>query len=271
MRRIDWRNPISDHEDNAGLVFALLNLPGQTGGSRWPDSTGRTNGGTLVNAPEWEANGLSFSVASGQSVTCGDILDAATQLSLGATVRLSAYPSGGSPTFLGVIYSKEVGFSAGNGGYTFAVTSDGKLFIRIRNSANTSVIANGATTLDLNRTYRVWTTYDGVNLRLYLDGVPDGSTSTSLTIGNTSLSLTIGNTGGNDSRLSGSLRNLIASNVRGMDANWVARDYERSLRPASENPTLRRLSGTLYGSLSAATPTSTRRKNHAAATPGVGV
>jgi YD repeat-containing protein len=77
------------------------------------------------------------------------------------------------------IVCREAWAQAGTGGgYEFAITNTGKLRLDLYQSHNQYTTAIGATTVSTNTWHHVAGVFDGSQMRVYLDGVLDGSLST---------------------------------------------------------------------------------------------
>jgi hypothetical protein len=98
---IDLKDPIEwDHPPNQGLRLALVGVPGLTGGGRWPDLTGRSAGGTLVNGPTWAVGNRGVGVRFDAGISSryvevpdADHLDVTTEGTVSAWVRIDSLPA----------------------------------------------------------------------------------------------------------------------------------------------------------------------------------
>ena len=78
------------------------------------------------------------------------------------------------------IVCREAWQQAGTGGgYEFSITNTGKVRLDLYQSPNQYTTAIGATTVTTNTWHHVAGVFDGNQMRVYLDGVLDGSWSTS--------------------------------------------------------------------------------------------
>jgi hypothetical protein len=73
-------------------------------------------------------------------------------------------------------------------GYTLMIKSTGKLATYVYNVTGLAADGTGTATLAVNQWYYIGFTYDGANLKNYVNGVLDATTSGSTTIGATSAS-----------------------------------------------------------------------------------
>lgn len=256
MRRIDWRNPIDwQHPDNAGLVFAMLNLPGLTGGGRWPDAMGRTAGVTLGAAQSWSARGLASTQATSGSI---------------ASLSPSASISAGDCT---IIADCETSFVPASAHRFFRVDSRLAMSLRINpaNGSGAGIVREGiawhntAVTVPANTVYRCALVKTGgnqtnVNLTFYIDAT-QRLALTNTTLSTATPGIEVG--GATEAASSGQslVRNAWVYN-RALTATEIARDlawFQRYVLTSDyqSDPRLRRLSGTLYGFLTGTLPTIT--------------
>lgn len=176
-------NTVSGGNINQGLV------------GYWPfsgnakDATPQSGNGTLVNTPVLAADrfnrsnsAYSFTAASLQEITVPD----SAALSPTAAVTLSLWFKGtvqntsyGNNSVAGIVNKDVGGATAQNPPYGFQV-SNGKLTFVVNNSSNVQAGVNAGGLID-NTWYHGVGTFDGTNLRIYLNGsLVQSSTQTNL-------------------------------------------------------------------------------------------
>jgi PKD repeat protein len=81
---------------------------------------------------------------------------------------------------IGVQHSivEKVGCTAGQGGYVLRVTAGNRLLFGTRDDCNTGTSVNGATSLAAGTWYHVAGVFDGAQLRVYVNGLLDGTLAT---------------------------------------------------------------------------------------------
>jgi uncharacterized repeat protein (TIGR01451 family) len=137
------------------------------------DATAFGNDGNITGTPAWVAghNGQALSLSgTGQYAIVPDSnsLDATTAITLAAWVR---------PGKLGTqnIIKKTIGTSTPNG-YEISLASSGKAFVRLNgNDANYRINSLTSYPIDGTTWMHVAATYDGTNIRLYINGVLEGT------------------------------------------------------------------------------------------------
>ena len=146
-------------------------------GVRAADASGRTGAARLVAGPRWTrgiaGSALAFR-ANGQRalVPHGPALDLRRQLTLAAWVRPAAR---GSQTILAKALHGEVD------GYALQLSSKGTVFVRFNQATRDNdyrVSSKAAYPTDGQTWLHVAATYDGAEIRLYLDGARERSRST---------------------------------------------------------------------------------------------
>jgi len=153
-------------------------------GSAVLDASGKGNNGTLPNGGSWVTgvHNLALSVngtSQYASVPSSTSLDITGQITLAAWVRT---------TKVGTQNVIAKGLFGGTDGYELNLSSAAKPFLRL----------NGANRLDALTSYvpNTWThvaaTYDGITMKIYVNGVLDNSAATSITIKSNALALGIG-------------------------------------------------------------------------------
>lgn len=164
-------------DENAGTVAA--------------DASGHGNGGTLVSAPTWVAgqagSGLQFSGASANRVVASDsvTLDITGAITLSAWVKSSKMSSQ-------VILRKARQDSID--GYELGLSSNGKAFFRLNQKTNGDTFRIDSTSsYAINGTWQLITgSYDGTTLKIYINGVLQGSKAVQTTIPLNNIALGLG-------------------------------------------------------------------------------
>jgi hypothetical protein len=181
----------SDPWDNLPPEVGLWALD-EGSGTVTLDTSGSGNDGSFVGSPAWIpgviGSALEFD-GSGKRVLVPDApaLDLADALTIAVWVR---------PNRAATAYPLKKARSAATDGYELALSSNGKVFVRFNQVSSGNVYrvdsigsypANGSTWL------HVAVTYDGQEIKLYLDGVLDNAlTAPGLVIANNNLPLSIG-------------------------------------------------------------------------------
>jgi len=137
-------------------------------------------------------NGSDFDGVDDEIVTT-DFIGAWGEFTIIAWVYADHYPSGSEPEYEAIIATNEKGASP-NGGLQYAIDSDGKLWIRIRNSANQATTNIADTAIGTGAWVHTAVTWDGSNVIFYLNGLDDGGGSNTRVMGNTDKKTTIGGT-----------------------------------------------------------------------------
>lgn len=134
---------------------------------------------SVMLLPAAPSMGLVFSGASTSFIDLGTNATAPAQYTIEAWVNYQSFPSGESAYLL----STEVQATAGSQGFAFR-TNGNKLQLAVgTNSAWGKV--TGSTALSLNTWYHVAATCSGTEIKLYLNGVLDGTASTAVAIPST--------------------------------------------------------------------------------------
>ena len=188
--------PIPDHD-----TILLIHSDTSDSSTTFVDSS--QNGFTVTtngNAQHDTAQALGFGTSSILFDGTGDYLEVANQapfsdmagagfinLTAEAIIRLNATPSGAFSIMA-------VGNGATNTGMLFSmfVSSSRKLNGVMGNNGGAGVHLSGATALAVGTDYHVALIKTGTDIRLYVDGVSDASTTSSLTFSSSLLPLTIG-------------------------------------------------------------------------------
>jgi hypothetical protein len=142
-------------------------------GSVWYDSSGLANNGTLTNSPTFTSSSLGEISLNGttQYAAFGNKFNYTNNITLCSWVYLTAYAAaGGDRTIMtkaeSGAYFLSIQTSAGGGSaYFFWEGYMGGAYRAL----------TGTTPVSLNKWYFVAATYDGSNLKLYLNGTLDGT------------------------------------------------------------------------------------------------
>lgn len=154
---------------------------GDASGTTATDSSGNARNGTYVSNFALGATGL----LAGDADTCVDFTTGgAVVLSPAAWMDVDYYTIEAwinlDTTFSTLtVATYAFGFDVNQLAWSLQVTSTGKLLMTMRNSSTTVGTATGATTLSTLTTYHVAATYDGTTIKVYVNGVLDGSGSLS--------------------------------------------------------------------------------------------
>jgi hypothetical protein len=180
----------------AGLAQNLVGYwPMEEGsGTSIIDASGNSNDGALTGSPTWVASQRgTFALLLNGSTQYALVPDAAT-LDLTTAITLAAWirPAGASAATQYLIKKATIN---GTDGYEISLSSAGKVFVRFnQKTSGDSVRINSTTSYPLNATawMHVAATYDGTIIRLYVNGVQEGSLATSIAIAQNDLPLGIG-------------------------------------------------------------------------------
>jgi len=174
---VDLGNPMAAHPLNDDRVLWFYGLPNPyTGGMYWQDLTGRGNHGLLVNGPTWRqtpvGTGLLF---DGTNDQC-DITNNANVSLSGANFTISGWFN---PQFA-VTGSTDRAFvhhwNAASTGTGFSLQLfTGKLTAVIGAAPAAIKVATGTTLFVQNTWYHCAATYDGTNLKVFVNGVQEAS------------------------------------------------------------------------------------------------
>lgn len=134
------------------------------------DTSGNSNTGTLTNSPTWVKGyiglyGVKFVSASNEYIAVAS----SSSLILpsgGGTIMAWVNYTGSAPTARDIINQQ---------GSTFSLTDNGSSKFRCRCYDGVNNDADGTTTIVAGVWYHVAGTYDGSNVRLYVQGVQEGS------------------------------------------------------------------------------------------------
>ena len=159
------------------------------------DSSGNGHDGTYVNAPTLGASGLvddsdtsvDFDGGSDHASVAYASWMNVSAITLEAVIQPDTLPGSGSQKFL---MQRDLGGSNRVFHWRLQNTGSGaKLHALLWNESNSIFAVEGATTLVAGTKYHVALTYDGTTIRLYLNGVLDGSAAMSGNLGSRSLDL----------------------------------------------------------------------------------
>ena len=171
----------------AGLVAAYSFDAGT--GTTAADSSGKSNTGTLANAT-WTTSGkfggaLTFNGTSSM-VTVAD--NTTLDLTNGMTLSAWVYPTSNSPAWRTVILKENTTDLV----YALYGTGDTAVPQGMRLSGGATKAALGTVAPPLNTWTHLAVTYDGSNLRLYVNGTLTGTTAATGNMANSALPLRIG-------------------------------------------------------------------------------
>lgn len=153
------------------------------------DKSGNAKTGTLTNGPLWSQGKFGQSLkfdGSNDHVTVGDQLDfnGNTPFALSSWVNLTAAPAASQ---FGQILSK---YDAGSAGEWWFAIDENRNVSFLRECGSFGTVSTS--TINLNTWYHVAGTYDGTNLRIYINGVLDKTTADSCSITNQTVDMMIG-------------------------------------------------------------------------------
>jgi Tfp pilus assembly protein PilV len=156
-----------------GLVLNLdaansASYPGT--GTTWFDLSGNGNNGTLMNSPVYSATNGGYLSFDG----IDDYVNSGNNSSLMPTtaVTFAAWIKPSASSNYRTILSK--GYDTTDGGYALRMTRDSepiKLFSQVYNSSNSIASSGLYNNIAINNWYYVVGTYDGTNVRLFINGV----------------------------------------------------------------------------------------------------
>ena len=117
---------------------------------------------------------LSLNGTSGyMSVPSSSTIDISGPITIEAWIKLNSI----NGNYQDIVCRESWGQTGTGGGYEFAITSTGKVRLDLYQSPNQYTTAIGATTVTANTWHHVAGVFDGSQMRVYLDGVLDGSLS----------------------------------------------------------------------------------------------
>ena len=152
---------VADSSAVAGLVAAYSFSEGS--GATVADASGNGNTGTIVNATWTNSGKYGNALAFNESNARVDISDSTSlRLSSGMTLEAWVQPSIVNSTWRDVVYK-------GNDNYYLAGTSPNGSLPAVGATGGTTIYGNSA--LTVNTWAHLAATYDGANLRLYLNGI----------------------------------------------------------------------------------------------------
>lgn len=198
------------------------------------DATSNNNDGTNVNSTNGTgkmADGQSFDgVDDKVSVANSASLKPTSGLTLSGWIkRNGAQVSWAKPVWFG----QNLSGPWGPYGFEFNDASDTQLNFHIA-SSSTSYDISSSTSLSDATWYYITGTYDGSNVRYYINGSSQGSTAATFTIGNydTTYGLGIGDNAHSDSPFKGTIDELrVVDTVRSGD--WITAEYNNQNSPST--------------------------------------
>ena len=201
-------------------------------GTTWTDLSGNGNTGTLVNVPTYnsEAGGSLVFDGVDDYIDCGNnsslsSIGGTTNITVSAWVYHTAYGGGGQP--YSVITVK------GNP-WTWLMENPSNTF-RFRITAGGADVNVGDTSTHLlNTWYNVVGTYDGSNIRIYVNGVLKNTQAQTGTLATNAVTAKIGTFQGTNYNLTGRIANVSVYN-RTFSAAEIQQNYN-ALAPRYELP-----------------------------------
>ena len=194
---------------NAGLGQNLVGYwpMEEGGGTSIVDASGNGNDGALTGSPTWAAGQRgTFALSLNGSTQYALVPDAAS-LELTTSITLAAWiePAGASAATQYLVKKATIN---GTDGYELSLSSAGKVFVRFnQKTPGDTFRINSTTSYPLNGTawMHVAATYDGATIRLYVNGVQEGSLAESIAIATNNLPLGIGAQSDGGTKLNGAL------------------------------------------------------------------
>jgi hypothetical protein len=227
LLNIDLSNPINwDHPLNRGLAAWWLALPQWSGGSKWYDLVGK-NDGTLTNGPVWVGVDRSGGVSAVSFDGVDDIVDVPHTGDLTFTGQFTVAAWARST---GVTRFAYLGGKADPGdwnGYYITIHDTTGLPTVYSLQASTFQSANVSTVVKNDKKWHLIVgTFDGTQLRCYLDGVGGSAAAASAPTSNTS-PFRIGSSNVTGRRFTGQIAD-VRMYGRGLSAAEVASLYDLS-------------------------------------------
>jgi len=188
------------------MSTAVLALPLNTNvadGRRYEDYSGNENDATAVNSPTFTGALATFANVPttvdaflfddvDDNITCGN--DASLQItgnfSISSVVNIDAH---GTNTIL-----SKSSYTDNKRAFEFYTTGTGKVTLVVTSNGSTFTQVVGSTVLNTGEFYHLGATYDGSNIKVYVNGIEDGSVAFALAIYNSTTELVVGAYGGVD-------------------------------------------------------------------------
>ena len=154
-----------------GGVYSLTAKATDDGGAVTTSNAITVNVLDSVSLHSLLLNGSSSYVSVPNSAT----INISGPITIEAWIKLNAVTG----NYQDIVCREAWGQAGSGGGYEFAITSTGKVRLDLYQSHNQYTTAIGSTTVTTNAWHHVAGVFDGNQMRVYLDGVLDGSLSTS--------------------------------------------------------------------------------------------